>query len=145
MGTSLVSAIANRMTDLFQRLPVPGFHVPNEGFYDVPSPDWGVHSESGTWDCPFDPLNFSTSSQQSEEDKTGNATDNQAMLVYLGLEKQNLSEISYVAGGTFKCDNPACTLRKPFKRKEHLTKHRKTYGHRHEVTCARLTSILVVT
>lgn len=67
------------------------------------------------------------------------------MFAYLSLKKQNLSKIFYIAGGTFKYDNPAYTLRKLFKRKKHLIKHRKTYGHKYEITYVRLTFILIIT
>lgn len=145
-GDSSVSATTDRMSDLFQSLLAPGFYDPGEGPYDFPSSDWDVpssefdvHAELETWGLSSSQSHFSsiTSQQATVGDEADNTTDNQAMLAGGGSEEQDQNEISNVASGIYKCDNPACISRKPFKRKEHLTRHKKTYGRRRKPGCAR--------
>ena len=144
-GDSSASATTGQMADLFKSLPAPGFYDPGEGSHDVPSSDWEVHTKLRTWDFSLSPVHFSTTHQEATlGDETGNTTDSQAIFADQGLEEQDQNEISDVAGA-FKCDNPACTLRKPFKRKEHLTRHKKTYAPRHKADNSRLTSIVAAT
>lgn len=106
------------IADLTKKVPVEGVHAPDAALHDSSSFDLMVQAKFKTWDIST--YSEKGSQQISLQDKVIDTTGQYVSLAGKG---------SHVPRGMFRCYHEGCGFRKPFKKREHLTRHEQTYGH----------------